>query len=73
MRDSNFANYPSDVVATVKQNGTTVFTTVAGADGFSIPMNVAASDSWTVALSSTQSTGQPDQILNNIRAVISVG
>jgi hypothetical protein len=68
--DPNFLTYPSAVVATIKQNGTTIFTTKAGSDGFSIPLSAAAKDSITVAL--TSSSAQ-DEILNAVSAVVSLG
>ena len=68
--DPNYASYPSAVVATIKQNGTTIFTTNAGADGFTIPINAVAGDSFTVAL--TSSTAE-DEILNAVAAVVSIG
>jgi hypothetical protein len=71
--DPNYLNYPSQVVATIKQNGTTVFTTTAGSDGFSIPIQSALSDSFTVQLSSAGAAGTEDQILNAVSAVISIG
>lgn len=68
--DANYLSYPSAVVATIKQNGTTIFTTSAGADGFSIPLVAALKDSITVALSSSSAQ---DEILNAVSAVISLG
>ena len=68
--DPNFLNYPSAVVATIKQNGTTIFTTSAGSDGFSIPVSAALSDSFTVALSSSAAE---DEVLNAVSAVVSLG
>jgi hypothetical protein len=71
--DPNYLNYPSTVVATIKQNGTTIFTTSAGSDGFSIPILAAVSDSFTVQLSSSGAAGTEDQILNAVSAVVSLG
>jgi hypothetical protein len=68
--DPNFLSYPSAVVTTIKQNGTTIFTSTAGADGFSIPISAAALDSFTVALSSSSAE---DEVLNAVSAVVSVG
>lgn len=68
--DPNFLNQPSLVVATIKQNGTTIFTTIAGADGFSIPIQAALKDSFTVALSSSNAA---DEVLNAVKAAISLG
>lgn len=68
--DPNYLNYPSDVVTTIKQNGTTIFTSVAGADGFAIPVLYALKDTFTVQLSSSAA---PDNVLNAVSAVISLG
>jgi hypothetical protein len=68
--DPNYLGYPSAVVATIKQNGTTIFTTIAGSDGFSIPILAALNDSFTVALSSSAAE---DEVLNAVSAVISLG
>lgn len=68
--DPNYLNYPSAVVATIKQNGTTIFTTTAGSDGFSIPLLAALKDSITVQLSS--SAGE-DTVLDAVSAVVSIG
>jgi len=66
----NFLAYPSAVVTTIKQNGSTIFTSSAGQDGFSIPILAALSDSFTVALSSA---APQDNVLNAVSAVISLG
>ena len=68
--DPNFLAYPSAVVATIKQNGSTIFTTSAGADGFSIPLLAAFKDSITVQLSSSAAE---DTVLNAVSAVVSIG
>jgi hypothetical protein len=68
--DPNYLGYPSAVVTTVKQNGTTIFTSLAGAEGFSIPVLAALSDTFTIALTSSAT---PDQGLNALRASISIG
>lgn len=68
--DPNFLSYPSAVIATIKQNGTTIFTTSAGSDGFSIPILSAAQDTFTVQLSSSS---PQDEILNSVSAVVSIG
>ncbi len=68
--DPLFLGYPSAVVTTIKQNGTTIFTSAAGAPGFSIPILAALNDSFTVALTSSAT---PDQPLNAVSAVISLG
>ena len=68
--DPNFLNYPSQVVATIKQNGSTIFTSTAGSDGFSIPILAALKDSFTVQLNSSAAE---DNVLNAVSAVISLG
>jgi len=68
--DPNASSLPSQVVATIKQNGSTIFTTSAGSDGFNIPICVAFKDSITVQLSSANTE---DNILNAVSAVISIG
>lgn len=68
--DPNFLSYPSAVVVTIKQNGSTIFTGQAGADGFSIPLLTALKDSITVQLSSSAAE---DAVLNAVSAVVSIG
>jgi hypothetical protein len=68
--DPNYLSYVPALVATIKQNGTTIFTSTAGADGFSIPILAALSDSFTIALTSTAAE---DEVLNAVSAVISLG
>lgn len=68
--DPNYLAYPSDVVATIKQNGSTIFTSTAGSDGFSIPILAALKDSFTVQLSSAAAE---DNVLNAVSAVVSLG
>ncbi len=68
--DPDFLDYPSAVVTTIKQNGSTIFTSKSGADGFSIPILAALSDSFTVALSSA---ALQDNVLNAVSAVVSLG
>lgn len=68
--DPNFLSYPSQVIATIKQNGATLFTSSAGQDGFSIPIVAALKDSITVQLSSSAAQ---DSALNAVSAVISLG
>jgi hypothetical protein len=65
--DPNFLNYPSQVV---KQNGSTIFTSKAGSDGFSIPVLYALKDVFTVQLSSAAAE---DNVLNAVSAVVSIG
>lgn len=60
----------SAVVTTIGQNGSTIFTSTAGAQGFSVPVLAAAGDYFTVALSSSTAT---DEVLNNLRATVSLG
>lgn len=68
--DPNYSYYPSAVVATIKQNGSTIFTSMAGSDGFSIPISAASQDTFTVQLSSSEAQ---DEVLNAVSAVISIG
>ena len=68
--DPNYLSYPSAVVATIKQNGSTIFTGSAGSDGFSLPILAAAADTFTVALSSSAAE---DKVLNAVGAVVSIG
>lgn len=68
--DPNYASYPSAVVVTIKQNGSTIFTSTAGSDGFSIPISAAYQDTFTVQLSSSEAQ---DEVLNAVSAVISIG
>ncbi len=68
--DPNFLTYPSTIVTTIKKNGSTIFTSTAGSDGFSIPILAALSDSFTVALSSSAAE---DEVLNAVSAVVSIG
>jgi hypothetical protein len=68
--DPDFLDYPSAVITTIKKNGTTIFTSSAGQDGFSIPLQVAVSDSITVQLSSSE---PQDEVVNAVSAVVSVG
>ena len=67
---SQGAATPSTVQTVVKQNSTTLLTTTAGASGFSLVVNAAAGDEIQVILSS--STAQ-DEVLNAVKAVISMG
>ena len=68
--DPNFLSYPSAVVATIRKNGSAIFTTTAGSDGFSIPISVALSDSITVQLTSSS---PQDMVLDAVSAVVSIG
>jgi hypothetical protein len=68
--DPNFLSYPSAVVTTIKQNGSTIFTGIAGADGFAIPILAGSQDTFTVALSSSAAE---DEVLEAVGAVVSVG
>lgn len=68
--DPNYSSYPSQVVVTVQQNSSTIFTSTAGSDGFSIPISAASQDTFTVQLSSSESQ---DEVLNAVSAVISIG
>lgn len=60
----------SQVVASVTQNGTTVYTGLAGADGFRLPLNCVIGDNIAVTLSSSAPVDQP---INAVKCVISFG
>jgi len=68
-RPSQGAATPSQVVATVKQNGTTLATSTAGSDGITTAIVVSAGDSITVQLTSSQAE---DQVLNAVKAVVTL-
>jgi len=55
---------PSQVVVTIKQNGTTIYTGAAGALGFALTgLSCTANDSITIALSSSQAQdNQPEAV-----------
>jgi hypothetical protein len=59
----------SQVVATVKQNGSTVYTGIAGATGFQTSITCALADAITVVLSSAAT---PDQPINVIKTNVAV-
>jgi hypothetical protein len=61
----------SQVVATVKQNGSTIYTGIAGATGFQINQIVcAAADAISVVLSSAAAA---DQVSQAVKGVIGAG
>lgn len=61
----------SQVVATIKQNGSTIFTGQAGAEGFMITgLTCAAGDTISVQLSSGAAV---DQGLNLIKCTVAIG
>jgi hypothetical protein len=60
----------SSVVTTVTQNSTTLYTGLAGAEGFSCTANCAASDTITVAYTSAAAA---DLLPNAVKTVISIG
>ena len=68
--DPNFLSLPSAVVATIRKNGSTLFTSIAGSDGFSVPVSFVIGDTLTVQLSSAAA---PDQVLNAVNAVVTIG
>ncbi len=68
--DPNYLAYPSAVVVTIKQNGSTIYTGPPGQDGFAIPILYALKDTFTVQLSSAAAE---DAVLNAVSAVISLG
>ena len=60
----------SQVVVTVQQNSSTVYTTSPGQEGFSLFLRCAAGDLLSVALSSSAPVDQP---LNLIKCTVAVG
>ena len=60
----------SQVVAVVSQQGSPVYTSVAGTEGFQISLNCAADDVILVSLSSAAAI---DQGLNVIKTVVAIG
>lgn len=60
----------SQVVTTIKQNGSTIFTSSAGQNGFTLPVLVAAQDSLSVQLTSSLAE---DEVLNAVNGAISIG
>jgi hypothetical protein len=60
----------SSVVTTVTQNSSTMYTGLAGAEGFAVTLNCAAGD--TVAVTYASSAA-PDEQPNAIKTVISIG
>lgn len=60
----------SAVVTTISQNGSPVYTGPAGAEGFTTTLNVAASDTILVALTSAAA---PDNVPNAVKATVSIG
>lgn len=60
----------SQVVAVVKQNGTTMYTGLAGAEGFQLVLNCAASDIILVQLSSAAAV---DQGINVVKCTVAIG
>lgn len=61
---------PSQVIVTIRQNGSTIFTSLAGQQGFALPaLNCAAGDVITFTLSSSLAA---DQQINAIRMTLSV-
>lgn len=59
----------SSLVVTVNQNGSPVYTGVAGASGFGVELNCAASDLIAIVFSSAAAADLP---LNVIKSVISI-
>ncbi len=60
----------SAAVALVKQNGSTIFTSPAGAEGFNLTLTCAANDVIQVSLSSAAAVDQP---LNVIKTSVAIG
>jgi hypothetical protein len=60
----------SQAVTTITQNSTTVYTGLAGAEGFKTVINAAALDTVTVAVTSSAT---PDLGLNVVKTAVSIG
>ena len=60
----------SQVVTTITQNSTNVYTGLAGAEGFHLDLTCALNDSIVIAFTSSAA---PDQPLNAVKAVIAIG
>jgi hypothetical protein len=58
------------VVTTIKQNGSTMYTGPAGAEGFAVTLNCTISDAITVQLTSAATA---DAVPNAVKAVVSFG
>lgn len=61
---------PSSCLVTINQNGSPIYTGVAGAEGFYTSMVCAAADVIAVVFSSSAAV---DQLLNVIKSTISIG
>jgi hypothetical protein len=61
---------PSSVVVVVNQNGSPVYTGVAGATGFRCDVLCAFDDVMQIVFSSAAA---PDQVLNSVKSTISYG
>jgi hypothetical protein len=62
--------YPSDCIVTVKQNGTTIYTGLKGAQGFRVTFSGTLGDTILVIFSSDLTT---DAALNAVKATIQFG
>lgn len=60
----------SQVVVTLSQNGSTIYTGAAGAEGFAKTLSCAAGDTVTVAMTSTNAN---DALPNQVKTTISIG
>jgi hypothetical protein len=60
----------SQVVTTVAQNGTTVYTSLPGQEGFKFYLNCAANDLIAVTCSSAAAIDQP---LNTVKCTVAIG
>lgn len=61
---------PSSVIVTVKQNGSTIYTGLAGAQGFRTTFSGTLADTITVAFTSALAT---DAALNAVKSTIQFG
>lgn len=61
---------PSSCLVTINQNGSPIYTGIAGAEGFYKTVTCAASDVLAMVFSSSAAVDQP---LNVIKSVVSIG
>ncbi len=61
---------PSSVVVTVNQNGSPIYTGIAGAEGFYLDVTCAALDTIAIVLTSSAAADAP---LNVIKMTVSIG
>jgi hypothetical protein len=67
---SEGAPSPSQVIVTIQQNASTIYTGTAGQEGFGVTVTTAVGDAFTVALTSSATV---DSGLNVVKAVVTIG